>query len=346
MRHTAWVTLRRRSTEVPGTAARSRLGHRPRPARTDDQRRRSGIAARQSGGKVSGARESWRCAFCGKPGRPSREHVLAQWMRDVVGPLPMERTTYASGFDLLDDGRAYASVGESVRVSRSSLLHQVTRTVCALCNNGWMSRLETAAKPILENLFSARRQNETRTLSPDEATVLARWAVKTSWTSELSGLGDQNQDHAWMPADMRRRLMSAEDTPPATIWVWLAACQDIDLCQQLQAHVTYDRTSPPTPGQTPQRILASCLTVNGVALLVYSFDSRAPFPPPLAAPHGLRLWPKPSSVEFPPPAVFQRDLFLAVGRYTHWLPLHDRPFDHVSTRHGPAGLQRQPSTAG
>jgi hypothetical protein len=292
---------------------------------------------------VPEAHPSWRCAFCGEPGRPSREHVLAQWMRGTVGPLPMERTAYGSGFGLLDDDRAYASIGESVRVSRNSLLHQVTRTVCTVCNNGWMSRLEAAARPILMNLFGARRENETRTLSPDEATVLARWAVKTSWTSELSGLGDQNQSHAWMPADMRRRLC-VEDAPPATSWVWLTACQDLDLCQQLQAHVVYDRTSPPTPGQTPRRILANCLIVNGIALLVYSFDSRAPFPPPLAAPHGLRLWPKPPSVEFPPPSVSQRDLFLAVGRYTHWLPLHNRPFDHASTGTARPGFQRQPST--
>lgn len=250
-------------------------------------------------------------------------------MRDEVGPLPMERTTLGSGFDLRDDGRAYARTAESVKVSRNSLLHQVTRTVCAVCNNGWMSGLETAAKPILKALFAARRQNETMTLAAGEAAVLARWAVKTSWTSELAGLGYQNKDDAWMPSDMRRRL-GTEDTPPATCWVWLAACRDPGLCQQLQAHVSYDRTGPPTAGQD-RRILASCLIVNGVALLTHSFDHRAPFPPPLPALHGLRMWPKPSVVEFPPPAVDQRDLLLAVGCYTNWLRLHDRPFDHDTT---------------
>ncbi|MDG9674819.1 hypothetical protein [Micromonospora sp. DH14] len=267
--------------------------------------------------------------------------MLAQWMRSSVGPLPMERSAYGSGFGLLDDDRAYASIGESVRVSRNSLLHQVTRAVCAVCNNGWMSRLEAAAKPILMNLFDARRTNTSTMLSTDEATVLARWAVKTSWTSELSGLGDQNQEHAWMPADMRRRLC-LEEVPPVTSWVWLAACEDLDLCQQFQAHVTYDRTTPPTLGETPRRILASCLILNGIALLVHSFDSRVPFPPPLTAPHGLRLWPSPSPVEFPPPSVSQMDLFLAVGRYTHWLPLHDRPFDPSATCTIGPGFQEQP----
>ncbi|MFJ6950071.1 hypothetical protein [Micromonospora aurantiaca (nom. illeg.)] len=293
---------------------------------------------------MAAARSAWLCAFCGQPGRPSREHILAQWMRDVVGPLPMERTTYSSGFDTIDDGRAYASVGESVKVSRNSLLHQVTRTVCGVCNNGWMSRLETAAKPILKDLLTARRDDQPRALPITEATVLARWAVKTSWTSELAGLGDQNQEHAWMPADMRQRLV-VEDTPPATSWVWLAACRDLNLCQQLQATVVYDRTSPPTPGQEPRRILASGLIINGLALLVYSFDHRAPFPPPLPAPHGLRLWPSPSSVEFPPPPVTQQDLLLAISQYGSWLPLHNRPFDHEAVGRARPGLVRQSHAA-
>ena len=274
-------------------------------------------------------RESCRCAFCGELGRRSREHVLAQWMRDVIGPLPMQRTSYGSGFGTLEDGNAYASAGESVKVSQNSLLHQVTRTVCLTCNSGWMSRLEADAKPILKALFAARRSGVRLTVAPDEASVLARWAAKTSWTSELAGLGDQNQDQAWMPADMRKRL-AFQDAPPADSWVWLAACTDLYLCQQLQAHVTFDRTSPPTPGHTPRRILASCLILDGVALLVYSFDCRAAFPPPLPAPRGLRLWPHPSSIEFPPPPVSQRDLYLAIGRYTPFLALHDRPFDHAA----------------
>ena len=54
--------------------------------------------------------QDWRCAFCCQPGRRSREHVLAQWMREVLGPMPMQRTTYGFGFDTLDDRSAYATI--------------------------------------------------------------------------------------------------------------------------------------------------------------------------------------------------------------------------------------------
>src|SRR5689334_4874403 len=98
----------------------------------------------------------WRCAFCGEAGQRSREHVLPQWMRQVIGPLPMQRTTYRPGFSLLEDGSAYASVDQPPKVSQNSLLHQVTRAVCTTCNNGWMSRLETGAQPVLKRLLASR----------------------------------------------------------------------------------------------------------------------------------------------------------------------------------------------
>jgi hypothetical protein len=154
--------------------------------------------------------------------------------------------------------------------------------------------------------------------------------VKTSWTSELAGLGNQHHDHTWLPLAMRQHL-AEEATLPASSWVWLTACQDVDRCQQMQAHVMFDRTSPPTPGELPRRLLASCLIINGIAPLVYSFDSATVFPPPLPAPHGLLLWPRPSLVEFPPPAVAHRDLVRAISQYAPWLLLHDRPFDPTAT---------------
>ena len=57
-------------------------------------------------------------------------------MREIVGPLPMQRTTYGFGFGTLDDQCAYANINPTSKTSQNSLLHQVTRTVCITCNNG------------------------------------------------------------------------------------------------------------------------------------------------------------------------------------------------------------------
>lgn len=56
--------------------------------------------------------------------------MLAKWMREVIGPLPMERTTSRTGFHLQEDGHAYASVDETPRASKNSAPDQVTRSVC------------------------------------------------------------------------------------------------------------------------------------------------------------------------------------------------------------------------
>lgn len=274
--------------------------------------------------------QEWRCALCGQPGRRSREHVLAQWLRDVLGPMPMQRTTYGFGFGTLDDQSAYASITPTNTTSPNSLLHQVTRTVCMTCNNGWMSRLEVQARPLLVRLLTARRFDTTTHVDQREGEILARWAIKTSWTAELAALGDQHQDQTWLgPA--ARHLMAADGTTPPTSRVWLAACTDADLCQLIQAQVNYDRTSPAPPDEKPRRILASCLILNGVALLVYQFDHRTGFFPTLTPVKRLLLWPQRSAVEFPAPAASQGELHLAMGRYTPWLSMHDRPFDlHAS----------------
>jgi len=52
---------------------------------------------------------------------------------------------------------------------------QTVRSVCATCNNGWMSDLETEAQPLLEPLL----KGEIIRLSEPEQMIAATWAVKT-----------------------------------------------------------------------------------------------------------------------------------------------------------------------
>ncbi len=56
------------------------------------------------------------------------------------------------------------------------------RGICADCNNGWMSRLESAAKPILTPMILG----EPVTLSTADQQVVAAWATKTALVLEYS----------------------------------------------------------------------------------------------------------------------------------------------------------------
>jgi hypothetical protein len=120
------------------------------------------------------------CLFCDTiGGASSNEHVIPQWLLTHLS-LP--------GGDMMFQGIADSETGILSQPPRvHSSFGFVQGRICAECNNGWMSRLETAAKPVLVPLIEQHRSLES--LTPLEAACLAKWAVKTaylhSWTAPL-----------------------------------------------------------------------------------------------------------------------------------------------------------------
>lgn len=101
---------------------------------------------------------------------------------------------------------------EDTRAKEIDIDNLVAGKVCMRCNNGWMSRLEDAAKPLLVD--SARRAP----LGPVEAETLAWWFAKTAavvnvsqpyrllWPSERRhALADQNLGHVLVTLARARR---------------------------------------------------------------------------------------------------------------------------------------------
>lgn len=103
------------------------------------------------------------CAFCGERGT-SEEDVFARWITPVVpdafgsGPMTLTRS----------QGRSKAGL-MSLRVTN--------RAVCRACNNGWMSRVEQAAKPLLTPIF---RDESTVLTKASEIVLVSAWAFKTA----------------------------------------------------------------------------------------------------------------------------------------------------------------------
>lgn len=85
--------------------------------------------------------------------------------------------------------------------------------VCPRCNNGWMSRLETAVQPILRPLVLGKHAR----LTEDEITTLATWATKTALVYEpvhpaAEGTTASTDDRRWF----------AHQAPLPHSGVWLA----------------------------------------------------------------------------------------------------------------------------
>jgi hypothetical protein len=80
------------------------------------------------------------------------------------------------------------------------------RSVCADCNNGWMSRLEAAVDPLIDKLTSGSNFNQ---LTSTEVETLARWAGKTAIV-----LGYLTPLPAVVPEFIRGTFLPASNVPP------------------------------------------------------------------------------------------------------------------------------------
>ena len=112
------------------------------------------------------------CIFCGvvlahsslnQRDSRTREHVYARWFRDYV---------------VNDKIKMFTSDGKTPTFQQQTELEKFwNRSVCANCNNGWMSRLEEEVDSIFDKLTNGKDFNM---LSLGEVETLARWTGKTA----------------------------------------------------------------------------------------------------------------------------------------------------------------------
>jgi hypothetical protein len=219
------------------------------------------------------------CLFCGRPWgevRRSDEHVLARWMRQhESGLLKASQSAYSAGFDLDDQAREFVELPTLVTTKKSSLLTLKTREVCSNCNNGWMSRLEEAARPLIRQVAEAAQTGQSLSLTRDQARTLAVWCQKTATTYELTS--DQPQV---VTTAMGQHL--AAGTPLRGSLVWLARHpRDYDLSLGL-AHINVSSTPIPQPGQPDRQIALVSIVYHWVTFLIFITDRPGQQPPPMS----------------------------------------------------------------
>ena len=110
------------------------------------------------------------CIFCDTElsGKKSREHIFPSWLQERWG--------------LSDDGLLqthFSEHGEVLSDRHHNLGSHLYGGVCAPCNNGWMSQLETDAQPILISL--AEGIETLSELDSKQSLILARWACRTAY---------------------------------------------------------------------------------------------------------------------------------------------------------------------
>jgi hypothetical protein len=139
--------------------------------------------------------------FCGvlltstgsqQPNSRTKEHIYARWYQDNVVNLKI---------------KMFTSDGKTATMHRQPHLETfVNASVCAECNNGWMSKLETQVDPIFQKLTTG---TDISSLSPEKIEILARWTGKTSIV-----LGYVTPVPAIVPEFIRRSLLPGGASTP------------------------------------------------------------------------------------------------------------------------------------
>jgi hypothetical protein len=143
------------------------------------------------------------CLACGSSSsKLSREHVFAAWLLDYLNA----RNISIGLFRRKGDG--------STEIGRKEIaLNSFTlKRICEPCNNGWMSRLEERAKPLVISLMTGKKKIDS--LESQERELLARWAGKTA-IIESHAIGAESP----VDATLLQWMRTHEDDVPGRIAV-------------------------------------------------------------------------------------------------------------------------------
>jgi hypothetical protein len=143
------------------------------------------------------------CIFCN--GRPlTKEHVLSDWIGALV------RTAMVN-YDSVETDIGAGGVNSTPSKRSGHPVSRRVRCVCQNCNNGWMSGIVDAAKPVLIPLI---RGNPFR-LAAAARSKLAAWIATSVIVSEF-----ENREHVTIPRHHRDWLWTTHTAPPD--WkIWL-----------------------------------------------------------------------------------------------------------------------------
>jgi len=154
-----------------------------------------------------------RCIFCGQTGL-SKEHIWSAWTYALVPTIKDGHHTRGVVQSAKDDPKKIYI--ESLRNHNGSTNTVKLHVVCKRdCNNGWMSRLDERAKPILSPLI----MGQPAVLSVESQTVVAAWAAMKMMVSEFSRRIDVST------AQDERTFLMKELRPPPNWKIWIAHTQ-------------------------------------------------------------------------------------------------------------------------
>lgn len=143
------------------------------------------------------------CLFCDNSSG-SREHLWPAWIHDRkdFGPIKMQ-------------------IGKSETIIRPNPQLKV-KTVCGVCNNGWMSDLEAENIPIIGSML----REIAMPLDQEQQKLVAAWSVKTAMMSD--SMKGRNAPNKFYTRDECLNLRQSRQIPSRTL-IWIGRVDGMHL---------------------------------------------------------------------------------------------------------------------
>jgi hypothetical protein len=240
------------------------------------------------------------CRFCGAFDRQlTNEHVWPTWLRDFLPPIL---------------GRSYGERWNSATGRQrwqQALLASTVRVFCNGCNNGWMSQLEDAAKPVVGPMVIGQAVE----LDATAQEIVANWiACKSLVAVQTSGVEQPIPEYHY------RRVHDFRGAPPNTMRVWIGRRWNLAHPHRPSRAQLFDFHFMPVTDVFPrfptspliERYRSEGGVFHGTVLQVGHFFALAlqhdwpglrarPRPGSAAADAFVPVWPAGPTVQWPPP---------------------------------------------
>ena len=179
------------------------------------------------------------CVFCGRSGGASGEHVIPTWLGPVLVRSQAPTGVRPGGKPITHRFTPPEADGGRPREWSTDAPALVTKAVCTVCNNGWLSDLETAVAPVLTPLVVGQPYE----LSSDEQRLVATWIYKTVLLFQMVRRGSIR---AIPPA--RFAELHVNRRPPADARVWLSATHGGNAVHETSTEVELSAPTAQAPG--------------------------------------------------------------------------------------------------
>jgi hypothetical protein len=168
------------------------------------------------------SRRPGKCIFCGRVGGITKEHLFSDWL---TTPFPRSAAdTHTLG---VVEWRPNPSVTTERRQGHSG--SRKIRKVCNVCNNGWISRVDNAARDALMPILVG---DTIADLTVPTQNVIATWLCKMAMVGDL-----RDPSHS-LVVQSDRDWIRTKSEPPVAWRVWMASYsgetwRDLALFQQM-----------------------------------------------------------------------------------------------------------------